>query len=89
MSPTEGFLGIGIEPQIDGVRITDIEPGSPAEALRIEDTIRTIDGLPITSMASLRSALSVGPRARIEVVFERNGKRTSEHIVLAERPEGL
>lgn len=92
--PTIGITGEGMDLIYryyyrlpNGLYITEVAEGSPADKLGIEegDILISLDGTEITSMEELNAVLyahEVGDR--LEIVVYRDGKQYSETVTLAE-----
>ena len=54
-SERTGGLGVAFEPQSDGMRVTHVRPGTPAEGLGLEpgDVIVEVDGLPTSALSGI------------------------------------
>lgn len=97
-APSRGWLGIEyVQETLRGesgarpvARITNVEPGSPAESagLAANDTILTVNDIAASQqlLASLAHSLSPGESVRLRV--QRDGRTRDVTVVTAERPEG-
>lgn len=79
--------GAGVE---QGVRITQVVPGNPADeaGIRVGDVIVAVDGAPVSGRDGLRRRLlerAIGERVGIELV--RGGERMRVEAELARRPD--
>jgi hypothetical protein len=85
-------LGIAWDPQLAAasvIRVTQIDPGSPAAAagLRVGDRIRAFDGRAIERADDLRAAVrAAGSRTRIVVERDGAGERSFD-VALADSPD--
>jgi len=94
-----GWLGIGIQdvdpeiasamglPNHDGVLVSDVDPGSPAEkgGLQRGDVVLTVAGKKTNSSTQLRNLVAAtGANKKVEVAILRNGKPQTLSIVLGE-----
>jgi serine protease Do len=83
------YLGIGLYTTTNGVVITSVEPGSPAEkaGLEIGDTVTQFAGQKVTTAEELRQAIITGHIGdRVEINFIRNGKENKTLATLAASP---
>jgi serine protease Do len=94
-----GWLGIGIQdvdadlasamglPTADGVLVSDVEPGSPADkggVLR-GDVVLTVDGKKTNSSTQLRNLIAeAGANKKVELAILRGGKPQTLAIMLGE-----
>jgi serine protease Do len=96
---SRGWLGIGIQdvdpelastmglPNHDGVLVSDVEPGSPAEkgGLQRGDVVLTVAGKKTNSSTQLRNLVAAtGANKKIEVGILRGGKPQTLSLVLGE-----
>jgi serine protease Do len=94
-----GWLGIGIQdvdpdmaalmnlPTADGVVVSDVEPGSPAEkgGLARGDVILTVDGRKTNTSAQLRNLIAeAGANKKVELAILRGGKAQTLSVLLGE-----
>jgi len=79
-------LGVWVVDAADGVQVTGVMPGSPAEqaALRAGDIIRQVDDQPITTTGAL-AALIRGLRSgdQVALSIDRNGEAQNLNVLLA------
>lgn len=85
------WLGVRGSAAVDGggVTVAAVNDGGPAATggLRAGDVIRRVDARPVTSMSGLRVTLRRRhPGDRVSVVYDRDGKRRTAVVALAERP---
>jgi S1-C subfamily serine protease len=97
------FLGVAtldvadIDPEVrenlgadrDGALVTEVEPGSGAEAagLRPRDLIIAIDGEPVSESADVRAAVAAAePGDAVEVRYVRDGEERTAEATLGSRP---
>ena len=89
---TPGYLGVVIDDRKDrgrGVRILEVEPGSPAEkaGLRRQDLIIGLGGIRVRQMSDLSEILDTfGPGQGVEFEVLRDGQRQRVRAVLGQRP---
>jgi serine protease Do len=94
-----GWLGIGIQdvdpnlagamglPTADGVLVSDVEPGSPADkgGLARGDVILTVDGKKTNSSTQLRNLIAeAGANKKVELSILRSGKPQTLSLMLGE-----
>jgi hypothetical protein len=87
-----GFLGVssdGVMVPDQGVRITEVQPGSPAQqaGLQAGDLVRAVDGAELESFDQLRAAVQakkVGDRVVLDLT--RAGQHIRAVVVLGEAP---
>lgn len=90
----EGYLGVGLEPRVDGGRgalIAEVAPDSPAEraGLEVGDVVVAADGTPIDGLPAFIAAIrDKSPRDSIDLEVLRGGSRLTLTAVLIERPQG-
>jgi len=96
-----GWLGVGIQdidhdlaealdlPSTDGVLITQVMEGSPAEkgGVKTQDIIVKVDGTDMKSSNQLRNFIAMlDPGKNVTVTVIRNGKKKNLRVKLGERP---
>jgi serine protease Do len=96
-----GFLGIGVNDltpraaeafgleSTDGVIVTEVRPGLPAEKAGVEhgDIILKVDDVEVSDTRELISYVSAqGPDATVRMEILRDGKRVTKKVELTERP---
>jgi serine protease Do len=94
-----GWLGIGIQdvdpdlasamslPNADGVLVSDVEPGSPADksGLQRGDVILTVDGKKTNSSTQLRNLIAeAGANKKVDLAILRGGKPQTLPVMLGE-----
>ncbi len=90
----QGYLGIGTADRHDGGRgaiVTEVEPGSPADALGLEvnDVVSAVDGVIIDGQAGLIAAIrDHAPGDTVVIDFSRDREVLSGTTVLVDRPAG-
>ena len=84
----QAFLGVQPIVAFEGVRVTDIQPGSASynAGIRDNDVLKTLDGKPTVDVASLVKAIREHrPGDQVEIVFQRNGIEQTTKATLAGR----
>ncbi len=96
-----GFLGIGVNDltpraaeafgleSTDGVIVTEVRPGLPAEKAGVEhgDIILKVDDIEVGNTRELIEYVSAqGPDATVRMEILRDGKRVTKKVELTERP---
>jgi serine protease Do len=96
-----GFLGVGVNDltqraaeafgldSTDGVIVTEVRPGLPAEKAGIEhgDIILKVDDMAVANTRELIEYVSAqGPDATVRMEVLRDGKRVTKKVELTERP---
>ncbi len=100
---SRGYLGVllqeltdelkkdfGIDKNITGVLVAEVEPNSPAENAGIEqgDVIVKIEGKDVKSVSDARNTIASYPAGKkIEIELIRDKKRIKKIVKLGERPE--
>lgn len=87
-TPAAPFLGVGLSPVDNGVKVEDVQAGSPAEkaGIKVGDIITAIDGTAVTSdtIRDVVAGHKVGDEIKLAVT---RGTETLElALTLAERP---
>ncbi len=87
-----GYLGVNIDNGAadQGVRVTGVLEGSPAESAGIVkgDVIKAVDGAAVSGTKELIEAVSAkGVGDEIAVTYVREGAQTTVNVTLAERPK--
>jgi serine protease Do len=83
------YLGVGLYTTTDGVAITSVEPGSPAElaGLEVGDIITQFAGQKVTTASELRQAIiSAHIGDKVEIDFLRNGTENKTFATLIASP---
>lgn len=78
------------EDQSEGVVITSVEPGSPAEDAGLQplDVVTEINGEPTPDMPTFRQELYKNqPGDKVEITYYRNGKQETTNVTLGETPK--
>lgn len=81
---------LGIDKNLTGVLIAEVEPNSPAERSGIEqgDVIIKIEGKDIRGVSDARNTIASFPAGKkIEIELIRDKKRIKKQVKLGERPE--
>lgn len=84
------WLGVGIADSPNGVTITSVAPGSPADAARlyIGDIIAAIDGTPVESAQNVVDSIgSHAPGDVVTLTIERRGTERDIDVTLGTWPE--
>jgi serine protease Do len=96
-----GFLGVGVNDltqraaeafgleSTDGVIVTEVRPGLPAEKAGIEhgDIILEVDDMPVGNTRELIEYVSAqGPDATVRMEILRDGEKITKKVELTERP---
>jgi hypothetical protein len=91
--PPKPYLGFVVEQPTDssGVVVVDLDPKGPVglAGIKSKDVIESIDGVAITSMADMSTAMkgkNVG--SKLKFVVKREGKSVSADVTLAAAPSG-
>jgi putative serine protease PepD len=88
-SVRHAYLGVGIASTSNGVRLTEVRPGTPAASagLQAGDVITSIDGQSVRSASELSSAIDAKkPGDRVTLTYLRSGQSHTATVTLAERP---
>lgn len=83
------YLGVGLYTTTNGVVLTSVDPGSPADkaGLEVGDIVTQFAGQKVTTAAQLRQAIVSGHIGdRVEISFIRNGKENQTFATLAASP---
>jgi putative serine protease PepD len=83
------YLGVGIASASNGVRLTEVRPGTPAAkaGLQAGDVVTAIDGKRVRDASALGTAVDAKhPGDRVTVTYLRNDQSHSVAVTLAERP---
>jgi serine protease Do len=88
--PGAGYLGVLLEDHADGVRVTDVVPGTPAEegGLKIDDVILRVAGAPVKGVSGFQQVLwkfKVGQK--VKVAYKRDGAEHEVELELARPPQ--
>ncbi|MGB9712860.1 MAG: DegQ family serine endoprotease [Dissulfurimicrobium sp.] len=101
---TRGWLGVVIQDvtedlaksfglkKKEGVLVADVTNGSPAEkaGIKREDVIIELNGVKINDSGELRNKIALtAPGTVVKLEIERNGKRLSIPVTIAEQPQGI
>ena len=87
-----GYLGVAADDRVDrgrGVRISTVQPGSPADkaGLRRQDLITAVGGIRVRQLADMSEILATfGPGQRLDFDVLRDGKPQQVRVVLGQRP---
>ncbi len=83
------FLGVSLDPASNDAHVTEIRPGTPAEAagLQAGDVITSFAGTKVTSSDALSHLVDTkAPGDTVTVTFTRSGKSHTVKVTLASRP---
>jgi len=83
------YLGVGVMSSTNGVVVTTVDPGSPADeaGLQVGDIITRFDGQPITTAGELRQGIvSAHIGDRVEIDYTRNGQQNKTFATLVVSP---
>jgi putative serine protease PepD len=83
------YLGVGIATASNGVRLSEVRPGTPAAqaGLKAGDVVTAIDGTKVTQASQLGSAIDARqPSETVSITFTRAGKSKTVSVKLAQRP---
>ena len=86
----EPFIGLSGEDAEDGVRVTSVQPGSPADkaGLQVDDVLRRFGGGPIASFEALVKAVRASkPGASVAVDVQRGDERRTFTVIIGKRTE--
>ncbi len=84
------WMGVGIEKGKDGVVVTKVLPGTPAEkaGLQVNDEILQVNQIKITNPKKLVETIgAMGVGYTVDVVYRRNSSKLSLKLKLVARPE--
>ena len=90
--PVAGFLGVQLEPRLDGgsgALVAEVVPDSGAEAagIRVGDVVVAVDGVEITGQAGLVATIrDLEPGDEVEIELVREGEARTVTAVLGTRP---
>ncbi len=88
-SVRHAYLGVGIASASNGVRLTEVRPGTPAAraGLQAGDVITSVGGERVRSASELSSAIDAKkPGDRVTLTYLRSGQSHTVTVTLAERP---
>jgi putative serine protease PepD len=88
-SVKHAYLGVGITSASNGVRLTQVRPGTPAAqaGLQTGDVITAIGGQSVRDASTLSSAVDAKkPGDRVTLTYVRNGQTHTVTVTLSERP---
>ncbi len=83
--------GLELDDGLEGVVVSDVQPGSPAEDIGLSrgDVITHVDGRPVRSPQELRNTVGLrSPNTDIDLKYVRNGTSTEQTITLGSLEEG-
>jgi putative serine protease PepD len=88
-SVKHAYLGVGIANAANGVRLTQVRPGTPASraGLRAGDIVSAVGGRRVRAADELGQAIDAEkPGDRVTLTYTRNGQSHTVTVTLAERP---
>jgi putative serine protease PepD len=88
-SVEHAYLGVGIASASNGIRLTEVRPGTPAAdaGLRAGDVVTAVGGRKVNDATDLSTAIdSKKPGDRVTLTYSRNSASKSVTVTLAERP---
>jgi putative serine protease PepD len=88
-SVQHAYLGVGITDASDGVKLTQVRPGTPAAkaGLQTGDVITAVGGERVHDATALSTAVDAKkPGDRVTLTYTRNGQSHTVTVTLAERP---
>jgi putative serine protease PepD len=83
------YLGVGISTAANGVKLTEVRPGTPASqaGLRAGDVVTAVGGREVHDPTALSTAIDAKkPGDRVTLTYTRNGQTHTVTVTLAERP---
>jgi len=83
------YLGVGIATAQNGVQLTEVRSGTPAEkaGLHTGDVITRVDGQKVTNASELGQAIDAKrPGTKVSVTYLRNGSTHTVSVTLGVRP---
>ena len=101
---TRGFLGIAFQavdeklaksmglPDTDGVLVTQVARGGPADkgGIEAEDFIVSVDGKAITGTQTLRHQVAdLAPGTKVKIVVYRKGRKKTRTVTLTVQPKNM
>jgi S1-C subfamily serine protease len=88
-SVQHAYLGVGIASASNGVRLTQVRPGTPAAqaGLKSGDVVTAVGGQQVRAADELGTAIDAKkPGDRVTLTYTRNGASHTVTVTLAERP---
>jgi S1-C subfamily serine protease len=88
-SVKHAYLGVGIASVSNGVRLTQVRPGTPAAqaGLQSGDVVTAVGGRQVRAADELGTAIDAKkPGDRVTITYTRNGASRTVTVTLAERP---
>ncbi len=82
-----GRLGVWVESDIDGARVTEVFENSPAQkaGLLPQDVIFEFNGIPVHTFLELKKLVgTLAPKTAVTIKIRRDGKHLQRNVVLAE-----
>jgi putative serine protease PepD len=88
-SVKHAYLGVGIASASNGVRLTQVRPGTPAAQAGLQggDVVTAVGGRQVRAADELGTAIDAKkPGDRVTITYTRNGASHTVTVTLAERP---
>jgi putative serine protease PepD len=88
-SVKHAYLGVGITTASNGVKLSEVRPGTPAAnaGLQAGDVITAVGGRQVHDPTALSTAIDAKkPGDRVTLTYTRNGQTHTATVTLAERP---
>ncbi|HXG08705.1 MAG TPA: PDZ domain-containing protein [Gemmataceae bacterium] len=88
-NPSGGYLGVGLDPEAEGARISQVMPGSAAEkaGLKVNDIILAVDGEEVRDVDSLIALLQRHkPGDVVNLTVKRGDQELEMKATLGKRP---
>jgi putative serine protease PepD len=88
-SVKHAYLGVGISTATNGVKLTEVRPGTPAAnaGLQAGDVVTAVGGKSVHDPTALSTAIDAKkPGDRVTLTYTRNGQSHTVTVTLAERP---
>ena len=88
-SVKHSYLGVGIASAQDGVKLTEVRPGTPAAqaGLQTGDVVTAVGSRQVRAADELGTAIDAKkPGDRVTITYTRNGASHTVTVTLAERP---
>jgi putative serine protease PepD len=88
-SVRHAYLGVGIASASNGVRLSEVRSGTPADdaGLQVGDVVTAIDGKTVRDASELGSAIDAKrPGDTVSITYVRDGSTRTVQVTLATRP---